>query len=143
MLTIPCTAMHSEEWRGGGSYHDGDDTTMNAFIGRYSGWVLEVAGLIGGLVVAYEAITLPFLRGAGLAQADFELFVLSCVVGVPAIVASAIGALILRRQRLMKNGPNQHLMAYPAVAIVAVTALMVVAAAAFALLIRRFGFFWM
>jgi len=116
---------------------------MNAIVRRYSGWVLDVVGFIGGLVVAYEAITLPFLRGAGLAQADFELFILSCVVGVPAIVVSAIGALILRRQRLIENGPKQHLLTDPAMAIAVATALMVVAAATFVLLIRRFGFFWM
>lgn len=116
---------------------------MNAVVRRYGGWVLAAAGFIGGLIVAYEAVTLPFLQGAGLAQADFELFVLSCVVGVPAIVVSAIGALILRRQRFVAGGPNQRVIGDPAVAVAIVTAFMVVAAAVFALLVRRFGFFWM
>ena len=51
---------------------------------RVVAWILLLGAFVASLFLAYEAVTIPFLRGAGLAQADFELFVFSVVLGIPA-----------------------------------------------------------
>jgi hypothetical protein len=93
-------------------------------------------GSIGAIFVATEALTLPFVRGSGLAQADFELFLVSVLVGVPAIGVSIWGILLHRKQ------PTDEPRRYAATALAVANTIFVVSSGAFALLIRTFGFFW-
>ena len=63
----------------------------------YANYGLDL-GRIGAAAAAflvYEAVTIPFLHGAGLAQVDFELFVFSVVLGVPGLIASVVGRLLV------------------------------------------------
>ena len=105
------------------------------------GWLLVMGGLAGALFLIYEAATIPFLRGAGLAQADFELFVFSIVIGVPAIVVSVLGLVLLRRESLTNNaGKRRH--AITPVIVTGITVIAVASAFGFSLLMRTYGFFW-
>ena len=72
---------------------------------RITGWILVLIGAAAAAFLVYEAVTIPFLHGAGLAQADFELFVFSVVLGVPGLIASVVGTLLVRRHALM-GGPG-------------------------------------
>ena len=101
------------------------------------GWVLVGTGSIGALVISIEAATLPFLHSAGLAQADFELFIASVVVGVPAVLLSIAGAFVLRGPQARKS-PRPHL----STAVTVINTVVAISSGAFALLIRSYGFFW-
>src|SRR5260370_11971091 len=63
-------------------------------------YVLLGLAICGSAVIAYEALTLPLLRGAALAQADFELFVVSLVLGVPIVAICATILAWVYRKRL-------------------------------------------
>ena len=52
-------------------------------------WLPASLATAGTVFIVYEAATIPFLRGAGLAQADLELFVVLLVVGIPALLVAA------------------------------------------------------
>jgi hypothetical protein len=104
---------------------------------RSAGWLLIGAGSIGAMVTELEAVSLPFLTGSGLAQADFELFAVSVLIGAPAAALSIGGLLVLRRHR--EPGSSRS---YRATAITAVNTLVVLTCGLFALAIRSFGFFW-
>jgi hypothetical protein len=110
---------------------------MTKNISRYLGWVPLGAGSIGATLVAIEALTLPFLHGSGLAQADFELFAVAIFVGVPAILLSVWGIFLLRRKQSTDKSQ-----ATSATALAVANTVVVVLSGAFALLIRTFGFFW-
>ena len=71
---------------------------MNAWLIASTKWGLAVAATVSTAIIAHEAATIPFLRGAGLAQADFELFVLLVVIGLPALaILTALSFVSWRR----------------------------------------------
>jgi len=105
------------------------------------GWVLVLTGAVAAGFLAYEAVTIPFLRGAGLAQADFQLFLFSIVLGVPGVLASLLGTLLLRKHAI-KRAPAVRRFPVASAAITALTAFTVISALVFSLMIRSYGFFW-
>ena len=56
------------------------------------------------MVLLYEAGTMPLLRGAALAQADMELFMLLMAIGVPIAIISSAWTIALSVAR-SHNGP--------------------------------------
>jgi len=68
------------------------------------------------LAILWEAVTLPFLRGSDLAQADFSLFLSLILVGVPVLIVS-LGVLsftvirISRRNQLDLLSPEIRVLA--------------------------------
>ena len=108
---------------------------------RIIGWILVLSGFSAALFLAYEAVTIPYLRGATLAQADFELFVFSVVLGVPGVTACVIGMLLLRRYAA-KQTTGGYRFPLASAAITGLTVLTVISAFIFSLMIRSYGFFW-
>lgn len=66
-------------------------------------WTLVGTATFVTAFIAFEAATVPFLRGAGLAQADFELFILLLVVGLPACGVVVTVALVAWSQERRKS----------------------------------------
>ena len=104
-------------------------------------WLLVCLGMIGNGFILYEAVTIPFLRGAGLAQADFELFVLSIILGIPIVIASAL-TIALVYYKVLDKRSIRILMSSPLVILGVINVLLVLVALAFSLSIRHYGFFW-
>lgn len=69
---------------------------MRPFIGWT--YILLVIGSVGNGFLIYEAISMFFLRGAALAQADFELFLVFVLIGIPALVISLFCLFAFRRR---------------------------------------------
>ncbi len=65
-------------------------------------WALFLIGFLFNLMLLYNAVTLPFLRGAGAAQADLGLFMLLMAIGIPIVIISLM-VLIIHIVRF-KNG---------------------------------------
>ena len=81
---------------------------MSATLAASIKWGFAVAATMATAVIAYEATTIPFLRGAGLAQADFELFVVLMVLGLPALAVISVVAIVCWR----REGPGASLTAW-------------------------------
>ena len=104
-------------------------------------WLPALAATAATAFVVYEAATIPFLRGAGLAQADFELFVVLLVIGIPAALVAGTVLLFtwLHARRLTPVSLMRWLAAEP-LGLVCVANIGVIAAAwGFLLYIRAFG----
>jgi len=108
---------------------------------RITGWILVLIGAAAAAFLVYEAVTIPFLHGAGLAQAGFELFVFSVVLGVPGLIASVLGTLLVRRHALM-GAPAPHRFPIASTMITALTVFAIIGAFVFSLMMRTYGFFW-
>jgi hypothetical protein len=99
-------------------------------------------GVCGSLVIAYEAFTLPFLRGAALAQADFELFLLSLLLGVPITIVSVAVLIWVYKNRLSVKDMSVLFRDWLAL-VGAVNIAIVLVGISMSLAIRKFGFFWL
>ena len=105
-------------------------------------YVFLALAICGSAVIAYEAVTLPLLRGAALAQADLELFVVSLVLGVPIVVVSGwILAWVYRNRLGVKT--LGRLLSDPMGMIGVLNIAIVFAGLVFSLVIRKVGFFWL
>jgi hypothetical protein len=105
-------------------------------------YILLGLALCGSAVIAYEAVTLPLLRGSALAQADFELFVVSLLLGVPIVAISATILSWVYRKRLSVKSIGL-LFGDPVAIVSALNIAVVVAGLVFSLVIRKVGFFWL
>ena len=108
---------------------------------QITGWCLVLTGAMAAVFLACEASAIPFLHGAGLAQADFELLLFSIVLGVPGVIAAVVGILFLRRHAIKQNSAA-HRFPVVSTAIAGLTALIFIAAFVFSLMMRSYGFFW-
>jgi hypothetical protein len=99
-------------------------------------------GVCGSVVIAYEAITLPFLRGAALAQADFELFVLSLLLGMPVAIVSVAVLTWVYKNRLSVKSKSMLFRDWLAL-LGAVNIAIVLIGLTMSLAIRKYGFFWL
>ena len=70
---------------------------MGAALSGSVKWLLAVSATVATAFIAYEALTIPFLRGVGLAQADFELFVVLVALGVPALAVLSVLSIVCWR----------------------------------------------
>lgn len=84
--------------------------------GQQITWVAIFLMTLYNLAILWEAVTLPFLRGSDLAQADFSLFLSLILVGVPVLIVS-LGVLsftvirISRRNQLDLLSPEIRVLA--------------------------------
>ncbi len=84
--------------------------------GQQFTWVAIFLATLYNLAILWEAVTLPFLRGSDLAQADFSLFLSLILVGVPVLIVS-LGVLsftvvrISRRNQLDLLSPEIRVLA--------------------------------
>ena len=104
-------------------------------------WLPTLLATAATVFIVYEAATIPFLRGAGLAQADFELFVVLLVVGVPAaLVAAAVLLYAWSRSRRHASASIMRWLAAEPLSLVCATDIALIAIAwGFLMYIRAFG----
>jgi hypothetical protein len=105
-------------------------------------YVLLVLAICASAVIVYEAVTLPMLRGAALAQADFELFVVSLVLGLPVVLTCAAILTWVYRTRLVDKRISL-IFGDPVAIVSALNIAIVLAGLTFSLLLRQVGFFWL
>jgi hypothetical protein len=104
-------------------------------------WLPALAVTAATAFIAYEAATIPFLRGAGLAQADFELFVVLLVIGIPAVlVAAAVLLFAWLHARRHGSVSLMHWLAAEPLGLVCAANIVVIGVAwGFLMYIRTFG----
>lgn len=74
---------------------------MKKNLGKILAWLIVVACCVVNAILARSAIELPILTGAGAAQADFGLYLVVSVVGIPVAIVSGVlvAATFLVRER--------------------------------------------
>jgi hypothetical protein len=104
-------------------------------------WLPALVASAATAFVAYEAATIPFLRGAGLAQADFELLVVLLVLGIPAVLVAGAVLLFawLHARRLASVSLVRWLAAEPLGLVCAANIGIIAVAWGFLFYIRTFG----
>lgn len=116
--------------------------------GQQFTWVAIFLATLYNLAILWETVTLPFLRGSDLAQADLSLFMSLILVGVPVLIASlAVLSFtvvrISRRNQLHLLSPEIRVLAIrnPLVLIALGNLLVQFLVWAFMLYIMKFGLF--
>ena len=104
-------------------------------------WILALGATAGTGFIAYEAVTIPFLRGAGLAQADFELFIFLVVLGIPAgLIVIGVALYSWQQARRLASVPFAHWLAHEPLGLLCAANITVLALAwVFLLYIRAAG----